>query len=55
MQEEGLIKRAEDEDEVNYRVTPRGEDAFYVLLAFLRYGLKYHDKTAGSDRKNGSQ
>jgi DNA-binding HxlR family transcriptional regulator len=42
MQQEGLIKRAEREDKVEYRITSRGEDAFYILLAFLRYGLKYH-------------
>jgi DNA-binding HxlR family transcriptional regulator len=42
MQEEDLIKRKVEGDEINYRITPRGEDAFYILLAFLRYGLKYY-------------
>ncbi len=52
MQQEGLIKRVEHGDEINYQITSRGEDAFYVLLAYLRYGLKYHHKTIGVDTKN---
>jgi DNA-binding HxlR family transcriptional regulator len=42
MQKEGLIERTVISDRITYLLTPRGEDAAYVLLAFLRYGLKYH-------------
>ena len=42
MQAEGLIERVEKGDEVRYRLTPRGEDAVFILLAFLRYGMKHH-------------
>jgi DNA-binding HxlR family transcriptional regulator len=42
MQEEGLILRVEKGDEVRYKLTPRGEDAVFILLAFLRYGMKHH-------------
>jgi DNA-binding HxlR family transcriptional regulator len=41
MQKEGLIERTVRSDRITYMLTPRGEDAAYVLLAFLRYGLKY--------------
>ena len=44
MREEGLVRRIVDGDEISYKVTVRGEDAFYVLLAFLRYGLKYYEQ-----------
>ena len=42
MQEEGLIERVEKGEEVRYQLTPRGEDAVFILLAFLRYGMKHH-------------
>ncbi len=42
MQKEGLIERTVRSDRITYVLTPRGEDAAYVLLALLRYGLKYH-------------
>ena len=42
MQSEGLIERIVKRDMVTYYMTPRGEDAAYILLALLRYGLKYH-------------
>src|SRR5437660_2463205 len=32
-------------------LTPRGEDAAYVLLAFLRYGLKYHALSLEATRR----
>ena len=41
MQAEGLIERQVDGDEVLYRLTTRGEDAVFILLAFLRYGIKH--------------
>ena len=42
MQKEGLIDRKVSKDAVIYRLTSRGEDAVFILLAFLRYGLKHH-------------
>ena len=42
MQKEGLIARKEADDVVSYTLTPRGEDAVFILLSFLRYGLKHH-------------
>jgi len=47
MQEEGLVERHADGDEVTYRLTPRGEDAVFILLAFLRYGIKHHPAPDG--------
>jgi len=42
MQREGLIERNVSKDAVRYDLTSRGEDAVFILLAFLRYGLKHH-------------
>ena len=50
MQKEGLIERTVRSDRITYVLTPRGEDAAYVLLAFLRYGLKYHGPSLGTAR-----
>jgi DNA-binding HxlR family transcriptional regulator len=44
MQKEGLIDRKISKDAVTYRLTSRGEDAVFILLAFLRYGLKHHSE-----------
>jgi DNA-binding HxlR family transcriptional regulator len=41
MEEEGLISRTQAGSSVVYHLTTKGEDAVYVLLAFLRYGLRY--------------
>ena len=50
MQKEGLIERKETDDVVSYSLTSRGEDAVFILLSFLRYGLKHHagEKLASS-------
>ena len=42
MRDEGLLKRREDGKAVYYDLTGTGEDAVYVLLALLRYGLRHH-------------
>lgn len=44
MQKEGLVEKTVRSDRITYMLTPRGEDAAYVLLAFLRYGLKYQTR-----------
>jgi DNA-binding HxlR family transcriptional regulator len=41
MQDEGLVERIAEGDAVTYRLTPRGEDAVFILLAFLRYGIRH--------------
>jgi len=42
MQEEGLVERIAEDEQVRYRLSPRGEDAVFILLAFLQYGIKHH-------------
>jgi DNA-binding HxlR family transcriptional regulator len=42
MQYEGLVKRLRGEDQVRYDLTTKGEDAVFILLAFLRYGIRHH-------------
>jgi len=42
MREEGLLNRKERGRAVYYQLTTRGEDAIYVLLALLRYGIRHH-------------
>ena len=42
MQQEGLVERVVASDKVAYRLTSRGEDAVFILLAFLRYGIRHH-------------
>jgi DNA-binding HxlR family transcriptional regulator len=39
---EGMIERRVDGRKVTYSLTTRGEDAVYILLAVLRYGIRYH-------------
>jgi DNA-binding HxlR family transcriptional regulator len=50
MQKEGLIERTVRSDRITYLLTARGEDAAYVLLAFLRYGLKYQTQPLEASR-----
>jgi len=42
MQEEGLVERSVTDEKVAYRLTSQGEDAVFILLAFLRYGIRHH-------------
>ncbi len=42
MQQEGLVERIVTKEKVAYRLTSRGEDAVFILLAFLRYGIRHH-------------
>ena len=41
---EGLLERTDEEGVVTYYMTGKGEDAVYVLLALLRFGIRYHMK-----------
>jgi DNA-binding HxlR family transcriptional regulator len=57
MQTEGLVVRRADGGEVRYTLTERGADAIYILLAFLRYGLKHppqHAHETGGARPGDS-
>ena len=40
----GLLDRAQQERNVLYNLTSKGEDAVYILLAVLRYGIRHHMK-----------
>jgi DNA-binding HxlR family transcriptional regulator len=42
MEAEGLVHRVQEQVAVRYELTERGEDAVFILLAFLRYGIKHH-------------
>ena len=42
MAAEGLVVRTGAGQRIRYDLTRRGEDAVFILLAFLRYGLRYH-------------
>src|SRR5439155_19782642 len=50
MQSEGLVERLADGDSIRYRLTDRGEDAVFILLACLRYGIKHRLTAAPSVR-----
>ena len=39
---EGLLERTENDGEVAYNLTSKGEDAVFILLAVLRYGIRHH-------------
>jgi DNA-binding HxlR family transcriptional regulator len=47
MVNEGLLDRAEKSGVITYSLTDKGEDAVYVLLALLRYGIRHHMKKVG--------
>ena len=43
MRDEGLIKKVKGRDEgPRYFLTPKGEDAVYILLAILRFGIRHY-------------
>ncbi|HXQ94979.1 MAG TPA: helix-turn-helix domain-containing protein [Thermoplasmata archaeon] len=42
LEQDGIVTRSGSGATVRYRLTPRGEDAGLILLAFLNYGLKHH-------------
>ena len=39
---EGLLERTDEAGAVTYSLTSKGEDAVYVLLALLRFGIRHH-------------
>jgi DNA-binding HxlR family transcriptional regulator len=53
MEREGLIVRTVHGRSVTYRLTPRGDDAVYILLAFLRYGSRHFLGPAPPGRGEG--
>ncbi|MCI4335578.1 MAG: hypothetical protein L3K17_00045 [Thermoplasmata archaeon] len=46
MRADQLIVRAQEGRATRYRLTPRGEDAVFILLAFLRYGTRHYSGDA---------
>ena len=54
MEEEGLLERIATADRVAYRLTSRGEDAVFILLAFLRYGIKHRSGAPATERETHS-
>src|SRR2546428_7987707 len=40
----GLLDRAQQERNILYNLTSKGEDAVYILLAVLRYGNRHYMK-----------
>jgi DNA-binding HxlR family transcriptional regulator len=54
MQAERLVIRSTAGKEVSYTLTERGADAIYILLAFLRYGLKHHTRGPPMEGGTGS-
>lgn len=54
MAEEGLVRKVVHEDMTQYFLTSRGEDAVFILLAFLRYGLKHHGGRKSEAEKRSS-
>ncbi len=42
MKKEEFVKKSEDVDGPRYSLTTKGEDAVYILLAILRFGIRYH-------------
>lgn len=53
MQEEALVSRIGTGRKVEYALTRRGDDAVFILLAYLRYGLKYHTSPRGDGGYSG--
>jgi DNA-binding HxlR family transcriptional regulator len=52
MVNEGLLDRLQEGREVRYSLTAKGEDAVYILLAVLRYGIRHHmSKSASFDEE----
>ena len=39
---EGLLDRSQEGREITYGLTSKGEDAVFILLAVLRYGIRHH-------------
>lgn len=42
MTHEGLLRRQVRGENVSYWLTKKGEDAIFILLAILRYGIMHH-------------
>jgi DNA-binding HxlR family transcriptional regulator len=42
MTKAGLLVKEEEGDKTRYSLTAKGEDAVYILLALLRYGIRHH-------------
>ena len=54
MTEEGLVRKVVHDDMTQYFLTSQGEDAVFILLAFLRYGLKHHARHSSEEQKRAT-
>ncbi|HKW42801.1 MAG TPA: hypothetical protein VJP06_01320, partial [Thermoplasmata archaeon] len=43
------VVRTSANEKVTYLLTERGEDAVFILLAFLRYGIRHHAAAADTE------
>jgi DNA-binding HxlR family transcriptional regulator len=44
---EGILERVQEGRAVRYRLTPKGEDAAFILLALLRFSVRHAPKAQG--------
>ncbi len=51
MRREGLVARDDVGGVIRYQLTSQGDDAVYILLAILRYGLKHHFEPGPPDAR----
>jgi DNA-binding HxlR family transcriptional regulator len=53
MASEGLVKKTINSEGPRYFLTPMGEDAVYILLAMLRFGIRHYlgKQTAREEEK----
>jgi DNA-binding HxlR family transcriptional regulator len=53
MSSEGLVKKEINDEGPRYYLTPIGEDAVYILLAMLRFGIRHYmgKQTAREEEK----
>jgi len=54
MTEEGLVRKVVHDYMTQYFLTSQGEDAVFILLAFLRYGLKHHARHRSEEQKRAT-
>ena len=50
METEGLVRRSAADGSIRYKLTSHGEDAVFILLAFLRYGSRRFVRAGPSPR-----
>ena len=51
MTREGLVVKKKSQRNPQYFLTPKGEDAVYILLAILRFGIRHYMGKKKADEK----